>query len=122
MALFPMNIGSSGGSFSLDEVGNIKGNTSGSSSYPSSITISGLEVGKKYLALVLSAYNNGSYSYSFTNATENWSTWFWSSSGGGVYTRAKMVCITANNTSVTCNIATNYCNFVIIASEDGLIP
>ena len=120
MALFDCVTG--GGSFSLDATGNIIGTTSGASNYPGTITLSGLEVGKKYLALVLSAYNNGSYGYSFTNATENWSTWFWSSSGGGVYTRAKLVSITANNTSVTCNITTNFCNFVIIASEDGLIP
>lgn len=108
----------------LDTAWTVKGNPSLASGYPTTITQTGFEVGRKYLCLIMSAYDSGSFNgATWTGATQNWMTWVWSCSTSGygyaVYNRLQLVSITATSTSITASIGTNRANWIVIASEDG---
>ena len=106
-----------GNSVPLKDRWGIKGN---SSTVSSSVSISGLTVGKKYLAVVQATFTTGSFNPVWTGATQQWQTAIgnW---GSSVLVRNYLVCIVPTATTVTLSTGVNS-NWVIVASEDSPMP
>ena len=98
------NLGVGGGTDIKQEPSTI-GNTSTSST--NSQTISGLTVGKVYIAVVSTFYSTGSADFGITSGgTIAWNKATWTATIGSAYMRNRVVCFTATATSATFKFGT----------------